>query len=474
MKIKGKVLCIGDVILDSYSHGEVQRISPEAPIPVLKINNNKYEVIGGCGNVARNVCAAGSYCHMISVTGDDDEARTLRRLFKGSKNLSFNFVIDKDRCTTKKTRFVSENQQILRVDKERNLPIDKKIQSKLLEIFKRKIDNYDVVVISDYNKGMLTNRFLREIIDLSKRKKKIIIVDPKKSNFSPYKGASIITPNFKELLEASGSRDEKIIKDKSMLVVKLSKKLIKDCGFEAVITTRSSDGISVVRSTNENLHLPSKAKEVFDVSGAGDTVIAYIAAGLSNRETLFNATEKANYAAGIAVGRFGTTVVNLSELLGANQEKKIVSLEEVFSEIKKNFNKKIGFTNGCFDLIHQGHIFYLKEARKRCDFLILGLNSDSSVRRIKGKDRPIINQKERCEILQNFNFIDRIVIFNEETPIKLIKKLKPNYIFKGDDYSLRDVVGYKEMKEWAGKVILIKCVKGKSTSNIIRKIKNVT
>jgi D-beta-D-heptose 7-phosphate kinase/D-beta-D-heptose 1-phosphate adenosyltransferase len=220
--------------------------------------------------------------------------------------------------------------------------------------------------------------------------------------------------------------------------------------------------------------LPSKAKEVFDVSGAGDTVIAYIAAGLSNRETLFNATEKANYAAGIAVGRFGTTVVNLSELVGANQEKKIVSLEEVFSEIKKNFNKKIGFTNGCFDLIHQGHIFYLKEARKRCDFLILGLNSDSSVRRIKGKDRPIINQKERCEILQNFNFIDRIVIFNEETPIKLIKKLKPNYIFKGDDYSLRDVVGYKEMKEWAGKVILIKCVKGKSTSNIIRKIKNVT
>ncbi|MEE2694802.1 MAG: D-glycero-beta-D-manno-heptose-7-phosphate kinase [Pseudomonadota bacterium] len=473
MRINRKVLCIGDVILDSYSHGEVQRISPEAPIPVLKVNN-KYEIIGGCGNVARNVCAAGGSCHMISVAGNDDESRTLRRLLKESKDLSFDLLVDKDRCTTKKTRFVSENQQILRVDKEVSLPINKKIQSKLLEIFKRRIDNCNVVVISDYNKGVLTNDLLKKIIDLSQKKSKTIIVDPKKDNFAVYKGASIITPNFKELLEASDFRDEKKVNDKSMLVVKLSKKLIKDFGFDAVITTRSADGISVVNSTNRNLHLPSKAKEVFDVSGAGDTVIAYIATGLSKEQTLFNATEIANDAAGIAVGKFGTTVVNTSELVEANKENKICSLEEISSEIKKDFNKKIGFTNGCFDLIHQGHIFYLKEARKRCDFLILALNSDSSIRRLKGKDRPIINQKDRSEVLQNFNFVDRIVIFNEKTPIDLIKKIKPNFIFKGDDYLVKEVVGHKEIKEWGGKVILIKCVKGKSTSNIIRKIQNVT
>ena len=472
--MSGNVLCIGDIILDSYSHGDVKRISPEAPIPVLKINNNKYEVLGGCGNVAKNICGAGSKCHIISVCGDDEESKVLKKLLKDSKKITFNLLTDNSRCTTKKIRFVSGNQQILRVDKEFNKPISSKYEIRILSILKKKIDFFDVIVLSDYSKGLLTNNLIKGIIELSRKKNKLIIVDPKKIDFSPYQGANIITPNFKELLQASKIEKELKKEETPKVVVRLSRKLLKKFNFDAIVTTRSSDGISIVDKKNNYLHLPSKAQEVFDVSGAGDTVIAYIASGIANGRSLFNATEIANDAAGFAVGKFGTTVVNEKDLLISNQKNKLCELKELNYDLKKYKNKTIGFTNGCFDLIHQGHIFYLKEARKMCDLLILGLNSDNSIKKIKGKDRPILNQIERTEILKNFDFIDKILIFNEETPINLIKKIKPNIIFKGDDYSINEVVGSKEIKKWGGQIKLIKCVKGKSTSNIIRKIKNVT
>ena len=467
----GKVLCLGDIILDSYSHGDVRRISPEAPIPVLKINDNKYEVLGGCGNVARNVCAAGSICHIISISGNDEDYRVLRKLLGATKKLTHDLIIDKKRCTTKKIRFVSNNQQILRVDKEIIDPIDKMIEKKILTKFDKKINFCDVVVISDYNKGMLTNSLLKEIIKISKKKNKKIIVDPKKADFAAYKGADIITPNFKELLEAS-NHDDKVL-GTERIVVNLSNKLIKKFNFKTIVTTRSSEGISIV-DNKRNIHLPSRAREVYDVSGAGDTVLAYIASGLAKGKSLPNATEIANDAAGIAVGKFGTTVVNQSDLLDSNPNEKMCTIDQIQNMLKKTFNKKIGFTNGCFDLIHQGHIHYLKEARKKCDLLILGLNSDDSIKKIKGKDRPILNEKERSEILKNFNFIDRIIIFDEKTPINLIKIIKPKIIFKGDDYSINEVVGHREVKKWGGRVNLIKCVKGKSTSKIIRKIKHGT
>ena len=472
--MSGSVLCIGDIILDSYSHGDVKRISPEAPIPVLKINNNKYEVLGGCGNVAKNICGAGNKCHIISVCGDDEESIILKKLLKDSKKLTFNLLTDQTRCTTKKIRFVSGNQQILRVDKEFNQPISSRLETKILKILKNKIDFFDVIVLSDYSKGLLTDNLLKSIIELSRKKNKLIIVDPKKNDFFPYKGANIITPNYVELLEACKIERDLKKKDDSKIVVRLSKELLKKYNFDAIVTTMSSDGISIVDKKNDHLHLPSKAQEVFDVSGAGDTVIAYIASGLANGRSLFNAAEIANDAAGVAVGKFGTTVVNEKDLLSSNQKNKLCKLEELNYDLMKNKNKTIGFTNGCFDLIHQGHIFYLKEARKMCDFLILALNSDSSIKKIKGKDRPILSQIERTEILKNFDFIDKILIFNEATPINLIKKIKPNIIFKGDDYSINEVVGSKAVKKWGGKIKLIKCVKGKSTSSIIRKIKNVT
>ena len=251
--------------------------------------------------------------------------------------------------------------------------------------------------------------------------------------------------------------------------------MIKVYGFKSVITTKGSDGISVIRKDGHNFHIPSKAQEVFDVSGAGDTVVSYIASGIARNEDFVSSVELANEAAGIAVGKFGTAIVARSETRKKEiTNYKVHSIENLLAELKNLKSYEIGFTNGCFDLIHQGHIDYLRKAKKQCDFLIVGLNSDNSVKKLKGSSRPIINQFERSSILSSFEFIDRIVIFEESTPINLIKKIKPKFIFKGDDYKKSQVVGNKEITKWEGSVILIKCTKNKSTSKIIERIKNGT
>ena len=312
---------------------------------------------------------------------------------------------------------------------------------------------------------------LAKIIGKCKARKKIVIIDPKDKDFSIYANANIITPNQKELFEAV--QPDLSVSDCS--VEKLSKKIIKLYGFETVITTRSSDGISVVSKNSKIFHLPSRAKEVFDVSGAGDTVVSYIASGIVRKLSLTDSVKQANEAAGVAVGRFGTTRVFREEIENRiNKNSKICKLNELIEQIKMNKYKRIGFTNGCFDLIHQGHVDYLKKSSEKCDFFILGLNSDSSIKKIKGSSRPIISQSERSKILAHYDFIDRIIIFNEKTPLNIIKKIKPQFLFKGDDYKISEVVGAKEIKDWGGKVILIKCLKGKSTSKIIERIRNGT
>lgn len=463
------VLCIGDVILDYYSEGLIDRISPEAPIPILKLLKKEKMVLGGSGNVARNICEAGSKCHLISVVGVDDDSEKIVRLCNQEKNLTFDLIQDKKRCTTKKQRFVSGNQQIIRVDREETNKIDVKIEDKIYEKFFKRILKCDVVVISDYNKGVLTKNLTTKIIRLSKKKKKIVIVDPKKDDLGFYKNANIITPNQKELL---GIESKEI---NQRTIDQVSKKLIKKYGFDVVVTTKSSNGISVVRENNKNFCIPSKAKEVFDVSGAGDTVVSFIASGLARGEDFENSVKLANEAAGIVVGKFGTAVVNRLEVEGKKiNNKKILAIDDLVFQLKQRNSKKIGFTNGCFDLIHQGHIDYLKKAKEICDFLIVGLNNDNSVRKLKGNSRPILNESERASILSCLEFVDRVVLFSEDTPMKLIKKLKPHFLFKGDDYNLNEVVGKNEIKEWNGEVVLIKCTKNKSTSRIIERIKNGT
>ena len=464
-----KILCIGDIILDTYSWGNVERVSPEAPIPVLKLKKEEY-AIGGCGNVARNVCAAGGQCHLISLVGKDKEAKVLRKLAKEFKSLSFEFVEDKKRCTTQKKRYVSGNQQILRVDTEINDPIDDHKISKIINLFKKNVDKFNVVVISDYNKGMLVKKLVSEIIKISRKKRKIIIVDPKREDFGIYENSTIITPNFKELLLASGNKLNS--EDSDHLVNKLSMQIIKDFNFSAVVTTRSSKGMTVFEK-NKKLNLSSEAKEVFDVSGAGDTVVAYLAVELAKGENLSRAARVSNQAAGVAVGKFGTATVSKEEIIKkGGTEQKLFKLNNAIKHLDLHFRgKKIGFTNGCFDLIHQGHLEYLKKAKSKCDFLVLGVNTDASVKKIKGHKRPILNLLERVSILASFNFVDMIISFNDKTPIKLIKKIRPEIIFKGSDYKLKEVVGHKEVSSWGGKVELVKYLKGKSTSNILKRIK---
>ncbi len=466
-----QILCLGDIILDTYCEGLVERISPEAPIPILKVENNKKKDLGGSGNVARNITAAGNKCHLISIVGDDDNAKLLRELCKKTKGLTFDFLVDKTRKTTKKQRFVSGNQQILRVDSESKEYISTKIEDNVFKKFLRKLKFVKVVIISDYKKGMLTKSLLAKIIGKCRAMKKIVIIDPKDKDFSIYSNANIITPNQKELFEATEPESNA----SEYSVERLSKRIIKLYGFDTVITTRSSDGISLVKKNFKTLHLPSQAKEVFDVSGAGDTVVSYIASGIVRDLSIIDSVKQANEAAGIAVGRFGTTTVLREEIENrSNKNSKICQLEELIEEIRRNKYKRIGFTNGCFDLIHQGHVDYLKKSSEKCDFFILALNSDSSVKKIKGLSRPIIGQNERSEILAHYNFIDRILIFNEKTPLNIIKKIRPQFLFKGDDYKISQVVGGKEIKRWGGRVVLIPCIKGKSSSKIIERIKNGT
>ncbi len=474
MKDSEKILCIGDLILDHYVHGDIDRISPEAPIPILKANDKNYHILGGCGNVARNICSANNKCHLISIVGNDDDGLKLKEIIKKVKNLTSNLIFDSSRCTTKKTRYVCENQQILRVDKEMEKSISTALEIKIIKLLKKKINNCKVIVLSDYNKGILTENLIKQIIKIARAKKKILIVDPKKKDFSSYAGATFITPNLKELKKATKASGISSKSNEDSLVLKLSKQIIKKFNFKAVITTRSSNGISVLTDAGSFFHLPSEAKEVFDVSGAGDTVLAYLSSSISKGESLKSSIKISNLAAGLAVAKFGTSIVTIDEIDKIKQIKnnKNVTNQNI-SKILKNYDgdKIIGFTNGCFDLLHTGHISYLKSAKQKCDILILGLNSDKSIKKLKGNSRPIIEQQDRVEILSSFSFIDKIIVFDEMTPIKLIKKIKPNIIFKGKDYKKKDVVGFHESKKWNGRVMLIDFIRNKSTTKLIERIK---
>ena len=464
-----KILCLGDIILDTYCFGEVNRISPEAPIPVLKLNKES-NIIGGSGNVARNICSAGKKCHLISVSGKDSEALMIKKLLNTTENLSFELFSETGRPTTKKRRFVSGNHQILRVDQESTKPINQTLEKKIISRVKSIIAYFDIIIISDYNKGMLTKSLLEEIFKISKMKNKISIVDPKRQDFSFYSNADIITPNFKELLSANNITGS--IEDTNQIILDYSKKLIKRYSFNSVLTTRSSKGITLVEKRAVH-NFSSKAKEVFDVSGAGDTVVAYLAASLISGKELVESAKIANKAAGIAVGKFGTASVKINEVFDEKKNSKILSLTQAKRFLKKK-ELKVGFTNGCFDLIHRGHIEFLKKARSQCELLIVGLNTDFSVSTLKGPSRPIIPENERAIHLSNFSFVDIIILFNDKTPINLIKQLKPNFLFKGRDYEREDVVGGKEISKWGGKIKLLDLIKGKSTTKIVERIKNGT
>tara|TARA_Y100000590_G_scaffold96803_1_gene110022 strand:+ start:5255 stop:6667 length:1413 start_codon:yes stop_codon:yes gene_type:complete len=463
---KSKILVFGDVMLDRYVSGSVDRVSPEAPVPVLKPIKEEIR-LGGAANVALNLSSLGSKVSLIGITGKDSSSKQISNLIK--ENKIKNELVHSSLPTITKLRLLSSKQQLLRVDNEEEFTKNDWQSAKRRFDKSIGLSSSNLLIISDYGKGTLQD--IPALIKKAKKLNKMVLVDPKGNNFSKYKGADIITPNFSEFIgEVGPVGSEREISSKA-------KSLIKSLNLGALLVTRGSEGMTLFKKEKNKIdrsNFPTQAKEVFDVSGAGDTVIASLAAALSAGFDISSAVKLANVAAGIVVGKSGTATAYLSEIEPHFSDDDLVfSLGEVkkYSSILKKNNKKVVFTNGCFDILHAGHVHYLEQAKKMGDELVVGLNSDSSVKALKGKKRPINNLQHRAKVLSSLRCVDKIVSFEDETPIKLIKAIKPDILVKGGDYKVKDVVGHKEVGSWGGKVKIIPMVPGLSTTNIIKKMK---
>ena len=464
-----KILVIGDLMIDHYLWGKCERISPEAPVQIVNIDKES-SVLGGAGNVINNLRALGSRVDVLSVVGDDYVANELKALLENIKVQSNMLIIEQNRKTSKKSRLIASQQQVLRYDNESIEDISSSSEKEIINKLSVNISNYDVVILSDYGKGVLTTKLTQEIISISNKNKVKVFVDPKGKDYSKYKGAYTLTPNKKEAIEASNI----LINDNESLE-KAIKKLKEECELEVSLITLSESGIAIF---DDNLRIkPTVAREVYDVTGAGDTVIASIAFAIANHMKIDDAIQFANLAAGVVVGKIGSATASLDEIYEyesslnkSNSSSHIKSFEEIEILAKKlhDKGKKIIFTNGCFDILHAGHVKYLEEAKSYGDILILGLNADSSVRKLKGPTRPINNQDDRAYILASLESVDYVVIFEEETPYELIKLIQPHVLVKGGDYEGKDVVG----QDIAQELRLVQFVDGKSTSKIIQRIQN--
>lgn len=467
---KKSILVVGDIMLDNYYMGDIKRISPEAPVPVFRKKMER-SVLGGAANVAANLVAAGQQVSILSIVGDDESGRTLMSLFD-EKRVGTQLLEMTNRQTTQKTRFLAgNNQQVLRLDVEDTAPIEKSLCEKLLERLQQHIEEYDLILLSDYLKGVLTYDFTQGVIKLANTYQIPIIVDVKDPSVYKYKGASLLKPNQKELHELTGmpvGTDEEI--------VTAAESLRKQCNSQYVLCTIGAKGMALIGEGVEPYFLPAEAREVFDVSGAGDTTIAYLAASMANKIEIHEAITIANYAAGIQVGKVGTSSVYIQEVREylANKDTgsfhKILTSSNLSSFREDNKDKKIVFTNGCFDILHVGHKRYLEQASSLGDVFVIGVNSDASVRRLKGPERPVNPEQDRMEILSALGFVDYVILFDEDTPYELIKKVQPDILVKGGDYKPEEVVGKDIVEARGGKLVLIPFVEGKSTTNIIKKI----
>lgn len=467
-----KALVIGDLMLDEYLWGKTERISPEAPVQVVDVQSEEIR-LGGAGNVVNNLVAIGCTVAVCSVIGDDDSGELLRRIFQEKGVDTSALFSEPGRRTGKKSRVVASHQQIVRIDRETRASISSESESSIINNISSRAAEYDVLVVSDYLKGVLTNRVLEAIISAGRSAGVPVVVDPKGSDYAKYSGATIITPNRKEAEQASGI---KIADDLSLKAA--ADRLLDQLDLSALLITRSEAGMSLFRKNGATLHIPTVAREVYDVSGAGDTVLALLSLGIAAGMSMDDAAALANTAAGIAVGKLGTSTVSPAEIMAEvarghlDSDNKIKNLDTLVTivEAERVRGRKIAFTNGCFDLLHVGHVKYLQKARSFGDLLIMGLNSDASIRRLKGEKRPLIGQDERAHILAALDCIDYVVIFDEDTPLNLISALKPDILVKGGDYTLDGVVGREIVEAAGGRVELVQFVDGKSTTNIIEKI----
>ncbi|TCP28292.1 D-alpha,beta-D-heptose 7-phosphate 1-kinase /D-beta-D-heptose 1-phosphate adenylyltransferase [Tenacibaculum skagerrakense] len=452
------ILVIGDIIIDNYLIGSTHRISPEAPVPVVKINNDITN-IGGAGNVVNNLLAFGANADILSVIGDDNSFQEIESLFE-KNNISTEFlIVEKGRVLTKKTRILSSNQQIVRYDKEDVKEITSDTSDSVFERYKNIVKNYDIVILSDYNKGLFTKELTSKIIQFAAKKNIKVLVDPKGSDYSKYSGAYLLTPNKKEASSITNFDINHNTLEKGISQLK------SDYNLTISVITLGKEGIAIF---NDHLKIfPTKAKEVYDVTGAGDTVIAAIAYKLAENKTIDEAIEFANLAAGVVVGKIGVATASISEINALEHNvKNIENLKVTLAKLKQE-HKKIVFTNGCFDILHLGHVKYLEQAKKMGDILVIGVNSDNSVKKLKGDNRPINSEYDRAYLLNSLKSVDYTIVFNEETPYELIKIIEPDVLVKGGDYKVQDIVG----NDIAKSTVVIDYIKGKSTTSIINKIK---
>lgn len=459
-----KALVIGDIMLDVYYKGNVDRISPEAPVPVVRVNSVSYS-LGGAANVCNNIANLGAKATLIGFTGNDDHESKISTLLEKSGIDAK--LIKTASPTITKMRILGEHQQIVRVDfEDKNPNYQENDYSLLQQYILPELKDANIVIISDYKKGVVKESICKRIIEESKKLNKIVIVDPKGNNWEKYAGATYITPNLKELKDISNTD----IKNENDDVVKSGSNIVGKFDLDNLLVTRSEKGMSLINK-NETFHIPTNAKEVYDVSGAGDTVIATLSLGLASGMSNYEAIKLANTAAGIVVGKLGTVPITKDELedtINYYENEKILPLNKLLSKLKslKEKNHKIVFTNGCFDILHKGHINYMLKAKQLGDILIIGLNSDSSVKRLKGKTRPINNQDDRAILLSALGFVDFVVLFEEDTPFNLIREIRPDILVKGGDYKAEDVVG----REFAGETVIIDFVDGYSTTNTLKKM----
>ena len=463
---KPHIIVVGDLMLDHYLWGSCERISPEAPVQVVAVNKETV-VLGGAGNVLNNLHTLEAQTTVLSVIGDDDIAKELQAHLEAIEVDCKGLIIEKGRQSAKKSRIIASNQQIVRYDKESTHEISKESQASLIARFEALIDSADMVILSDYGKGVLTFEVCQSIMKAAKAKQKALIVDPKGRDYSKYRGASYITPNKKEASEATGLK-----LDTLQSIEEAGFKLKKELDLEAALITLSEDGIAIF---DESMRIhPTVAQEVFDVTGAGDTVIASIAYVLSLGFSIDEAVEFANAAAAVVVAKLGSATASKPEIEAYlssqghhNSYEHIKTFDEIAELVNRLRDKKIVFTNGCFDILHAGHVSYLEKAKSFGDVLIVGLNADSSVRKLKGTNRPINSEQDRAYLLAALHVVDYVVIFPQETPYELIKIIKPDVLVKGGDYEGKEVVGSDIAKE----VKLVDFVAGKSTTNTITKIK---
>jgi D-beta-D-heptose 7-phosphate kinase/D-beta-D-heptose 1-phosphate adenosyltransferase len=467
------VLCVGDLMLDEFVYGEVSRISPEAPAPVIAVQRSETNV-GGAGNVARNIASLGGRCIFAGLVGEDDAGAKLRAELAREDRIEAVLVADPGRPTTRKVRFVSEHfsSHMLRADWELAQPAAPEIEQKLIDAILPQLARADIVLLSDYAKGVLTARVIRNVIDAAKKLGKRVIVDPKSANLAIYRGATLLTPNRKEFAEATRSRADTAqdIADAAQDAMVLA-----DC--EAMLVTQSEHGMTLVVRGGDAIHVPALPVKVRDVSGAGDTVAAVLALTLAANAGWETALRMANAAAAVAVGKKGTATVTPAELrrkilphASLAAEEKIVAaggdLDGHLAEWRSQ-GLRVGFTNGCFDILHPGHVKVLTAARGACDRLIVGLNSDASVRRLKGEGRPVQDERARAEVLAALEAVDLVAIFEEDTPIDLITRVKPSVLVKGGDYTREQVVGHEVVEACGGEVVLIDILPGHSTTSLV-------